>query len=156
MIKQRSIRFGVEDEFIKKVDELADKLELNRNEMIRLALDDAIGKYLHPGHKGNIMAVYTKQLDELLKSLYHRIEELDPKIRAQRRAKEAREIGEKVYDLHKVGKHGEAKRLVNESVKKGIYPTYAYWPEAKEKLTPEGRKAMLKERYPDSPEVWDK
>lgn len=55
-----------------------------------------------------------------------------PKIREKTRAKKAAEIGKKVYDLHKAGKHGKAKELVTQSIKKGIYPVHFYWPDAKE------------------------
>ena len=56
-----------------------------------------------------------------------------PKIREKTRAKKAAEVGKKVYDLHKAGKHDKAKELVTQSIKKGVYPVHFYRPEGEKK-----------------------
>lgn len=124
MLKEHRIYFRLDSKMLNELDELAKKLGLNRAETIRLSLDEATAKHTHLGHRGTITAINTELLDNLLMALHNRIRELDPKEQAKIRAKKGAEAGEKVHELYKQGKKKEAKKLVRESIDRGIMPFY--------------------------------
>lgn len=145
--KYKLVTFRVERPDFDRIDRLAKRLKVGRSQTIRLALDEAVAKYIEPGFRGEIVTVNKKDLDVLLTALHCRIEELEsPK---ERSYEEAEKAARRVDELRKQGKHGEAEGIINDRAKKGLWTGYAYWPDAKEKLSPEEREKMLDERYPD-------
>ncbi len=149
MRKELRVMFRIEKPHLDKIDRLAKRLKLTRSQTIRLSLDEAVGKHLEPGYRGEIITMDKKALDSLLMALHNRIMELDPKYESQRKAKEAEELYQKVKKLKAEGKKAEAEKLINESYKKGMASVHFSWPDSKGELTPEGREEMLDERYPD-------
>jgi len=122
------ITFRLDEAYLEKLEKIAKKLKLeDRSQVIRLFLDEGIAKHLQPGFRGEITAVNTKALDNILMALHNRIEELDPEEQAQIRAKKGAEAGEKVHELYKQGRKEEAKKLVKENIDKGIIPVYFEW-----------------------------
>lgn len=129
--KYKLITFRVERPHLDRIDRLAKRLKVGRSQTIRLALDEAVAKYLEPGFRGEITAMNTKALDSILTALGNRIRELeDPKGRSYEEAKKA---ALEVNKLRKEGKGKEADKIVNERAKKGLWTGYAYWPEAEKK-----------------------
>jgi len=148
-IKEHRIYFRMDSTMLKQLDELGERLKLNRAQTLRLSLDEAIGKHTHPGHRGAVTAIGTQQLDTLLMSLHNRIQELDPKAQSARRAKEAEKAAKRVDELRKQGKSAEAHELLRGREKKGLATGYVTWPESpKGELSPEEKEKMLDERYP--------
>ena len=145
--KYKFMSFRANWAYVQKVKKLSAKLRMGTSETIRLALDEAIGKHLSPGYKGEIVVVNTKALDNILMALYDRIHELEfPK---EQSYEEAAKAAKKVDELRKQGKYGEAEGIINDRAQKGLLTGYVYWPDKKEKLSPEEREKMLDERYPD-------
>jgi len=145
--KYKFMSFRANQAYVGKVKKLSAKLRIGTSETIRLALDEAIGKHLSPGFKGEVVVVDKKALDSILTALHSRIRELEsPK---EQSYEEAAKAAKRVDELRKQGKHGEAEGIINDRAKKGLWTGYAYWPDAKEKLSPEEREKMLDERYPD-------
>jgi uncharacterized protein (UPF0305 family) len=126
------ITFRLDEAYLDKLSKVAKKLKLeDRSHVIRLFLDEGIAKHLQPGFRGEITAVNTKALDNILTGLSDRIRELEsPK---EQSYEEAEKAARRVDELRKQGKGKEADRIVNERAKKGLWTGYAYWPEAEKK-----------------------
>lgn len=127
MTKEHRIYFRCDSKMLRQLDELSSKLGVNRAEAIRFSLDKAIAEHMHSGHRGAITAINTKLLDNILMALHNRIEELDPQAQIKTRAKKGIEAGKKAHELYRQGKKKEAKKLVKESIDKGIVPVYFEW-----------------------------
>ena len=147
MAKDQRLYFRLDSKMVRQINELAKRLGLNRAATIRLSLDEARAKYMQPGHQGEVRVVNSKVLDDVLMALHNRIRELEsPK---ERSYEEAEKAARKVDKLRAEGKDKEADEIINRRAKRGLWTGYAYWPDAKEKLSPEEREKMLDERYPD-------
>lgn len=145
--KYKFMSFRANWAYVQKVKKLSAKLRMGTSETIRLALDEAIGKHLSPGYRGEIIVVDKKALDNILMALHNRIYELEfPK---EESYEEAAKAAKRVDELRRQGKDGEAEGIINDRAKKGLWTGYAYWPDAKEKLSPEEQGKMLDERYSD-------
>ena len=120
--KYMLLNFRVEKPHLDRIDRLAKKLKLSRSKVIRLSLDEAIGKYIEPGYKGELQVLETKFLNTILTNLGSRIHELEnPKGTAGDRVREATEAAKKVDELRKEGKGKEAEKIVNERAREGKY-----------------------------------
>ncbi|NQT70083.1 MAG: hypothetical protein HQ552_10930 [Desulfobacteraceae bacterium] len=71
--KGKMINFKASAEYLDKLDALGSKLGLDRSKTIRVALDEAVGKYTSPGYK-ELMVIPFEQYRDIFKAFEMELE----------------------------------------------------------------------------------
>jgi len=126
-IKYKLLNFRVEEAHLDRIDRLAKRMKVTRSQAIRLSLDEAIGKYIEPGYKGEFQVLNTEFLNTILTNLGNRIFELEnPKGHLGSRIRESAEAARRVRKLHGQGKDKEAEKLLRKREKEGKYTSSGF------------------------------